>query len=85
MSNEADAKGDALLWLLMQIYQNEVKSNPIKGARTVPDSNLDCENTCIDCNNDDTIEFTVSNADESVYTTLTLKHLKYLSYPHILI
>lgn len=85
MSNEADTKGDALLWLLMQIYQNEVKSNPIKGTYTVPDSNLDCENTCIDCTNDDTIEFTVSSADESVCTTLTLKHLKYLSYPHILI
>lgn len=73
MSNEANAKGNALLWILMQIHQDKVKSNLIKGAHPVSDSNLDCEKVCIDCTNGDTIELTVSDADESVYATLTLK------------
>ena len=73
MSNEATAKGNALLWMLMQIHQDKVKSNLIKGAHPVSDFNLDCEKVCIDCTNGDTIELTVNDADESVYATLTLK------------
>ena len=73
MPNEATAKGNALLWMLMQIHQDKVKSNLIKGAHPVSDSNLDCEKVCIDCTNGDIIELTVNDADESVYATLTLK------------
>ena len=73
MSNGATAKGNALLWMLMQIHQDKVKSNLIKGAHPMSDSNLDCEKVCIDCTNGDTIELTVNDADESVYATLTLK------------
>lgn len=76
MANEADAKSNALLWMLMQIHMDKAKSNLIKGAHSVSDSNLDCEKVCIDCTNGDVIELVVNNAEESVYATLTLKQDK---------
>jgi hypothetical protein len=73
MANKADAKGNALLWIVVQVHLDKVKSNLIKGAHPVADSNLDYEKVCIDCTNGDTIELSVNDADESVYATLTLK------------
>ena len=73
MSNEANAKGNALLWMVVQIHLDNAKSSLIKSAHAVSDSNLDCEKVCIDCTNGDIIELTVNDADESVYATLTLK------------
>lgn len=76
MANKADAKGNTLLWMLMQIHLDKVKSNIIKGAHPVADSDLNYEKVCIDCTNGDTIELSVNDADESVYATLTLKQKK---------
>lgn len=74
MTNKADTKGNALLWMLVQIHMDKITSNLIKGARPVlVDSNLNCEKVCIDCTNGDTIELNVNDADESVYATLILK------------
>ena len=73
MSNEANAKGNALLWMVVQIHLDNAKSSLIKSAHAVSGSDLNCEKVCIDCTNGDTIELTVNDADESVYATLTLK------------
>ena len=68
MSNKADAnaKANALLWILMQIHSDKVNPIIIKGVHTVADSNLSIEKVCMDCTNGDTIEFNVNDEDRSV-------------------
>lgn len=74
MKNKAGAKVNSLLWIIIQIHMDKVKSSLIKGARAVmSDSNLTCEKVCIDCMNGDIIELTVNDADRSVYVTLIMK------------
>lgn len=74
MSNKEDAKANELLWIIMQIHMDKVKSSLIKGAHAVmSDSNLVCEKVCIDCTNGDIIELAVNDEDRSVYATLILK------------
>ena len=63
MSNKEDAKVNELLWIIMQIHTDKVKSSLIKGAHAVmSDSNLVCEKVCIDCTNGDIIEL-AANGD----------------------
>ena len=84
MSNKADAKANELLWIIMQIHMDKVKSSLIKGAHAViSDSNLICEKVCIDCTNGDIIELTVNNEDRSVYVTLIMKQKE--ADPNVLI
>ena len=74
MSNKEDAKANELLWIIMQIHTDKVKSSLIKGAHAVmSDSNLICEKVCIDCTNGDIIELAVNDEDRSVYVTLIMK------------
>lgn len=72
MANKADAKVNSLLWIIMQIHMDKVKSSLIKGAHTVSDSNLICEKVCIECTNGDIIELAVNDEDKSVYVTLIM-------------
>ena len=74
MSIKTGASINELLWIIMQIHMDKVKSSLIKGAHAVmSDSNLICEKVCIDCTNGDIIELTVNDEDRSVYVTLIMK------------
>ena len=78
MSNKADAnaKANALLWILMQIHSDKVNPIIIKGVHTVADSNLSIEKVCMDCTNGDTIEFSVNDSDASVCVALISKQVE---------
>ncbi len=74
MANKSDVTINGLLWIIMQIHMDKVKSSLIKGAHAVmSDSDLTCEKVCIDCTNGDIIELTVNDEDRSVYVTLIMK------------
>lgn len=73
MSNTTHVTVSALLCVLIEAHQREVKSNLIKDVHSVSDSNLDCEKVCVNYINGDTIEFIVDDEDASVCAILTLK------------
>lgn len=74
MAIKTGASINELLWIIVQIHMDKVKSDLIKGAHAVmSDSDLTCEKVCIDCANGDIIELTVNDEDRSVYVTLIMK------------
>lgn len=73
MSNTIYTTGNALLWILMQVYLNKDKSNLIKDVHPVSDSNLNCEKVCINYINGDTIEFIVNDEKMLMHAILMLK------------
>jgi hypothetical protein len=73
MSNKTYITGNALLWMLIQIYLGRGKSSLIKDIYPVSNSSHIEEKVCIKYINGDIIEFTVNDEDASVCATLILQ------------
>lgn len=76
MTNKAHITGNALLWMLVQIYLDQVNPIIVKGAHPISDSNLNYEKVCINYTNGDTFEFIVNDKDNSACVRFVLKQTK---------
>lgn len=73
MCNTTCVTGNALLYALMEAYRNKDKSDLIRDAQHVPESDLVREKVCVNYINGDVIEFMVDDENNSVSAILTLK------------
>ena len=77
MTNKAHITGNALLWMLLQIYLDQDNPVIVKGAHpSVSDLDLNCEKVCVKYTNGDTFEFIVDDKDNSVCVRFVLEQVK---------
>lgn len=77
MKNKAHITGNALLWMLVQIYLDQVNPIIVKGAHpSVSDLDLNCEKVCVNYTNGDAFEYVVDDKDNKVCVRFVLKQWK---------
>lgn len=77
MKNKAHITGNALLWMLVQIYLDQVNPVIVKGAHpSISDLDLNCEKVCVKYTNDDTFEYVVNDENNKVYVRFVLEQVK---------
>lgn len=77
MKNKAHITGNALLWMVLQLYMDQFNPIIVKGAYpSVSEFDLYCEKVCVNYTNGDTFEYVVDDENNKVYVRFTLKQVK---------
>ena len=77
MANKTHITGNALLWMVLQLYMDQTDPCIVKGAYpSVSEFDLYCEKVCVNYTNGDSFEFVVDDENNKIYVRFTLEQVK---------